>query len=51
MHLNVTVKNKGWPHFSWATLYKVTVQKINGHLISRVMRFMHSTNCNFQVPQ
>jgi len=25
----------------------VTVQKINGHLISRVMHFMHSTKSNF----
>ena len=21
MHLNVTIKNVSWPHFSWATLY------------------------------
>jgi len=23
MHLNVTIKNVSWPHFSWATLYSV----------------------------
>jgi len=21
IHLNVTIKNVSWPHFSWATLY------------------------------
>ena len=23
MHSNVTIKNVSWPHFSWATLYKL----------------------------
>ena len=25
MHSNVTMKNVSWPHFSWATLYIVSV--------------------------
>ena len=23
MHSNVTIKNVSWPHFSWATLYRI----------------------------
>jgi len=29
MHLNVTIKNVSWPHFSWPTLYKNSCKQQN----------------------
>ena len=31
MHSNVTIKNVSWPHFSWATLYRLQLGKVVSH--------------------